>query len=100
MPVDIVIGGPGLEELFLQDSERLLVGGVSVLVPTAEHLIVMKLLAGRSNDLLDAAAMARANEVDFDTVEQLATLIADSIGEHDILSALAMLRRSLAKGEP
>jgi hypothetical protein len=34
MPVDIVLGGPGLEELFLQDSERLLLGGVSVLVPT------------------------------------------------------------------
>jgi hypothetical protein len=28
MPVDLVIGGPGLEELFLQDSERLLVGDV------------------------------------------------------------------------
>jgi hypothetical protein len=30
----------------------------------------------------------------------LATLIADSIGEHDILAALAKLRRRLAKDEP
>jgi hypothetical protein len=97
MPVDLVIGGPGLEELFLQDSERLVVGGVSVLVPSAEHLIVMKLLAGRPHDLLDAVAMARANDVDMDGLEQLATVIADSIGEHDILTALDQLRRSLAK---
>jgi hypothetical protein len=97
MPVDLVIGGPGLEELFLQDSERLLVADVPVFVPSAEHLIVMKLLAGRPNDLLDATAMARANDVDMDGLEQLATLIADSIGEHDILTTLAQLRRSLTK---
>jgi hypothetical protein len=97
MPVDLVIGGPGLEELFLQDCERLRVGDVSVLVPSAEHLIIMKLLAGRPHDLLDATAMACANDVDMDALEQLATLIADSIGEHDILTALAQLRRSLAR---
>jgi hypothetical protein len=100
MPIDLVIGGPGLEELFLQDSERLLVGDVSVPVPSAEHLVVMKLLAGRPNDLLDATAMARANDVDMDGLEQLATLIADSIGEDDILSSLTQLRRSLAKRRP
>jgi hypothetical protein len=97
MPIDLVIGGPGLEELFLQDSERLLVGDVSVPVPSVEHLIVMKLLAGRPNDLLDATAMARANDVDMEELEQLATLIADSIGEDDILSSLTQLRRGLAK---
>jgi hypothetical protein len=100
MPIDLVIGGPGLEELFLQDSERLLVGDVSVPVPSVEHLVVMKLLAGRPNDLLDATAMARANDVDMDGLEQLATLIADSIGEDDILSSLTQLRRSLAKRRP
>jgi predicted nucleotidyltransferase len=97
MPVDIVLGGPGLEELFLQESERLLVGDVSVPVPSVEHLIVMKLLAGRPNDLIDAAAMARGNEVDLDAIEQLATLIADSIGEGDILTTFAQLRRDLVK---
>jgi hypothetical protein len=97
MPVDLVIGGPGLEEMFLQDSERLRVGDVSLLVPRVEHLIVMKLLAGRPLDLLDATAMARANDVDMDGLEHLAILIADSIGENDILTTLAQLRRNLAK---
>jgi hypothetical protein len=97
MAVDLVIGGPGLEELFLQDSERLLVAGVSVLVPSVEHLIVMKLLAGRPNDLVDCTAMVRANDVDMTGIEQLATVIADAIGEHDILTALARLQRSLSK---
>jgi hypothetical protein len=97
MPVDVVIGGPGLEELFHETSERLLIGDVLVPVPTVEHLIVMKLLAGRPHDLLDAEAMARANEVDLDGVEELASAIAESIGEHDILTALARLRRAVSQ---
>lgn len=97
MPVDLVLGGPGLEELFLHASERMDVGGVIVPVATAEHLIVMKLLAARPKDLEDALAMARAAEVDLDAIEQLATLLADDLGEHDILAALAELRRKLAK---
>lgn len=96
MPVDVVIGGPGLEELFHEASERLLIGDVLVPVPTAEHVIVMKLLAGRPHDLIDAEAVARTNEVDLDGVEELAGAIAESIGEHDILAALARLRRALA----
>lgn len=97
MAVDLVLGGPGLEELFFADSERLMVAGVSVPVPSVEHLIVMKLLAGRPNDLVDATAMVRANDVDMIALEQLATVIADAIGEHDILTALAQLRRGSTK---
>lgn len=93
MPVDLVIGGPGLEEIFLAACEPLVVGDASVLVPSAEHLILMKLLAARPHDLLDAAAIARANDVDFEAVEALASVIADAIGEHDILTHLAQLRR-------
>lgn len=97
MPVDLVLAGPGLEEMLWQDSERLSIGGVLVHVPIAEHLIVTKLLAGRPNDFVDAVAMARANDVDFDAIEQLVTLIADSLGENDVVEALAELHRRLAK---
>jgi hypothetical protein len=97
MPVDLVFGGPGLEALILHASERLDLDGVLVPVPTAEHLILLKLFAGRPKDFEDAAAMARANDVDFDAIELLAKAIADDLGEHDILAALAQLRRTLAK---
>lgn len=42
MPVDIVLGGPGLEEYFLSRSEPLTIGGRVVRVPLAEDLVVMK----------------------------------------------------------
>jgi hypothetical protein len=98
VPVDVVLGESPLEELFLQASEQVDVGeGVIVPVATAEHLIVMKLLAGRPKDLDDSTAIARANEVDFAEVELLADALAEGLGEHDILAALAELRRRLAR---
>jgi hypothetical protein len=97
MPVDVVIGGAGLEQLFLQHSETLLLEGVRVPVPTAEHLVVMKLLAGRPQDLDDAAAMARVG-IDFEAVEDLASAIAEGLGEADILHALADLHRRMIPG--
>jgi hypothetical protein len=98
-PVDVVLGESPLEELFLQASEHVDVGeGVIVPVATAEHLIVMKVLAGRPKDLDDATAIARANDVDLAEIEQLADALADALGEHDILTALAEVRRRLARG--
>lgn len=45
MPVDVVLAGPGLEELFLRRRRRHRRGGVSIPVASPEDLIVMKLLA-------------------------------------------------------
>lgn len=72
MPVDVVLGGPGLEELFLSSSETVSLAGVEIPVPTADHLVVMKLLAGRPRDLEDATAIARAGPVDLVGVAGLA----------------------------
>jgi hypothetical protein len=94
MPVDVVVGSAGLEQLFLQHSEAIVLDGVSVPVPLAEHLVVMKLLAGRPPDLEDATAMARVG-VDLDAVEALASTIAEGLGEDDILQALKELHRRL-----
>lgn len=94
MPVDVVVGSAGLEQLFLQHSEVIVLDGVRVPVPLAEHLVVMKLLAGRPTDLEDATSMARVG-VDLDAVEALASTIAEGLGEDDILQALKELRRRL-----
>ncbi|MEM6992878.1 MAG: nucleotidyl transferase AbiEii/AbiGii toxin family protein [Myxococcota bacterium] len=96
MPVDVVLGGPGLEEVFLQAAEEVSLGDLRIPVATAEHLIVMKLLAARPKDMQDAVAIASVAEADLTEVEALVEAIAAGLGEDDIRIALAELRRQLA----
>jgi hypothetical protein len=44
-PVDIVLGGPGLEERFASAAERMKVGRLLVPVAATTHLVVMKVLS-------------------------------------------------------
>jgi len=97
-PVDVVLGGAGLEAHFLAECEILDIEGVLVPTPSAEHLLVMKLLAGRDRDLEDAAAIVRAARPDLASVEALVSEIAAAIGEDDALRALAALKRMLSRG--
>jgi hypothetical protein len=93
MPVDVVIGGPGLEQLFLDAAEPVSLDDLVVPVASAAHLVVMKLLAGRPKDLDDAEAMVRAATMDLDEIEPLVEAIAEGLGEDDIRRALASVRR-------
>jgi hypothetical protein len=61
-PVDIVLGGPGLEELFASAAKKVKVGRLQVPVPTATHLVVMRVLAGRPKDI-DGRFFRRAAHV-------------------------------------
>jgi len=92
VPVDIVLGGPGLEELFLEHAEVHQIGPVGVRVAAPEHLVLMKLLAGRDKDLEDAEAVTRAAPVDLLRLEPLIQHIAEALGEDDILDNLERLR--------
>lgn len=56
-PVDVVIGGSGLEEQFLSRARRIELGGVIVPVISPEDLIVSKILAGRPKDLEDVVGV-------------------------------------------
>ncbi len=55
--VDVVLGGPGLEELIAKQAKIRKLGSVSVPLLRIEHLIVLKVLAGRPQDLADVAAL-------------------------------------------
>ena len=74
IPVDIVLGGPGLEELFAQRARPMDVGGVSVPVASAEDLIVMKVLAGRPKDIEDVVAVLTAQGARLDLVQVRETI--------------------------
>ncbi len=96
MPVDVVLGTPGIEEHFLARAEVLLVGTTKVPTPLAEDLVVMKLLAGRENDLEDAKALVKAG-ASLDDITSMVEAIAEGLGEDDILDALAELRRRVSR---
>ena len=59
LPLDIVLAGPGLEELFLERAVEVTVEGVTVPVISPEDLIVAKILAGRPKDLEDVRGILR-----------------------------------------
>ncbi len=92
MPVDLVLGGPGLEEHFLSRCESLSMGGREVRVPVAEDLVLMKLLAARPQDLDDATALVKAG-ADLSEVEPMVEAVAEGLGEDDIRQALAEVKR-------
>jgi hypothetical protein len=74
MPADVVLAGPGLEERFLARAQARTIEDVVVPVASAADLVVMKVLAGRPQDLDDAIAVLRAQGDGLDAVQARATL--------------------------
>ncbi len=94
LPVDVVLGGPGLEEHFAAHAERLRVGRLTIPVATPTHLVVMKVLAGRPKDLEDAAALLALHDaIDDREVDSLVRMLADALGEGDVIERLTAVRR-------
>ncbi|MCA9574114.1 MAG: DUF6036 family nucleotidyltransferase [Polyangiales bacterium] len=96
MPVDVVLGGPGIEEHFLSRVDVLLLGEVEVPTPCAEDLVVMKLLAGRGQDLEDAKALVKTG-ADLGEIRSMIEAIAEGLGEDDVLASFDELRRRLSR---
>lgn len=89
IPVDVVLAGPGLEELFFARVEERAIGGVRVPVAAAEDLIAMKVLAGRPRDLDDVLAIlrARAPALDLDRVRETLELLEKALDQADLRPA-------------
>lgn len=90
MPVDIVLAGPGLEELFLERAEFHDLEGLRVPVARAEDIVVMKILAERPKDLEDVAAILAAHPgaLDLGLVRSTLRLLEEALGQSDLLPAL------------
>jgi hypothetical protein len=86
LPADIVLGGPGLEELFLSRASKRNVGGAKVPVVAAEDLIVMKILAGRDKDKEDVRAVLRAGQgsLDLDATRATLEMLEEALGQSDL----------------
>jgi hypothetical protein len=90
IPVDVVLAGPGLEELFLSRVEPRLVGGVSIPVASAEDLVTMKILAGRAKDLEDALIVVRTRgpALDVSRIRETVRLLEQALDRADLLPEL------------
>jgi hypothetical protein len=93
LAVDIVLGGPGLEELFLSRAQRHDMGGIEVPVAAAEDIIVMKVLSGRPKDSEDILSILRAQSgvLDLEHVRAMLSLVEDALGQSGFLPAFEAL---------
>jgi hypothetical protein len=96
MPVDVVLAGPGLEELFLKRRRRRTIDGVSVPVASPEDMVVMKVLAGRGKDEDDAVAiLAAQRRLKLERVRQTLATLERALDQSDLRPRFeALLRRA------
>jgi hypothetical protein len=93
VPADVVLGGPGLEDLFLSRATMRDVGGTRVPVVSPEDLIVMKVLAGREKDREDVRAVLRNTKtaVDTDAVRETLRMLEEALDQSDLVPLLEEL---------
>jgi hypothetical protein len=99
LPLDVVIAGTSLERRFMTRATVRSVEGVSVPVARPEDLVAMKVLAGRTKDLDDAAAVVAANpDLDSALVKTTLRELDAALDRHDLLptfeNLLARTRRA------
>lgn len=87
LPLDVVLAGPGLEELFLSRAVPVRVGTVTVPVISPEDLIVTKVLAGRAKDLDDVAGILRERlqQLDLELIRSTLRLLEEALSQSDFL---------------
>jgi len=85
MPIDIVLAGPGLEELFFKRRRRRTVDGVPVPVASPEDVVVMKVLAGRGKDEDDVVAILAARpKLNLGRVRKTVDALERALNQHDL----------------
>jgi hypothetical protein len=99
VPADLVLAGPGLEDMFLERAVLRDLGGVRVPVARAEDLIVMKILAGRDKDFEDVMAIVAAlgAELDEKEIARMLGMVERALGQSDLVPTWKRLRAALAK---
>lgn len=90
IPLDLVLAGPGPEQLFLARAEPRSIEGVTVPVAAAEDLIAMKVLAGRAKDLEDVVAIVAAHPSDLHLEITRGTLaiLEQALDRRDLIACL------------
>ncbi len=89
LALDLVLSGPGLEDLFLDRVVHVDVAGTRVPFISPEDLIATKILAGRSKDIEDVRGVLseRGDRLDIDRILETLTLLDQALGQSDLRSA-------------
>ncbi len=85
LPVDLVLAGPGLEQLFLDRARSERIGRVEIPILAPEHLVVTKILAGRPKDLEDVRELLAMRAIDRAEIEALLSELEEALGQSDLL---------------
>lgn len=99
LPLDVVLGGPGLEDLFASRAVPVDIGPASVPVICAEDFVATKILAGRPKDLDDVAGVLRErlDRLDLELIRGTLKLLEGALGQSDLIplfeQAIASARR-------
>ena len=95
LPLDIVLAGPGLEELFLSRAVPVAMGDTVIPVISPEDLIATKILAGRPKDIEDVRGILRErlSTLDLESIRSTLTLLEEALGQSDLRP---ILERELA----
>jgi len=90
LALDVVLAGPGLEDLFLERAIPIDVGGTVVPFISPEDLIVTKVLAGRVKDIEDVRGVLseRGATLDIDGIRTTLRLLEDALGQSDLTPVL------------
>ena len=95
MPMDVVLAGPGLEELFLSRAVPVTIGSLVVPVISPEDLVATKILAGRPKDIEDVRGILRErlSTLDLESIRSTLALLEEALGQSDLRP---ILERELA----
>ncbi len=95
IPFDLAIGVSGFEQQIVQRATLEQTGSLKLLVATAEDLILMKLLAGRSQDNQDINGILAVHrkDLDWDYCLGVAGQLQEALGM-DIVDRMNQLRES------
>jgi hypothetical protein len=101
VPVDIVLAGPGIEDLFFEGARPTMIGNTAVPVARAEDVVTMKILAGRPKDIEDCTAIIAAGGEQFDDrrTRGLLEVIEQALAQSDLVPAFeeCLERAALAR---
>jgi len=97
IPVDIVLAGLPFETGIIAGARPQTLGGVTVLLPRPEDVIIMKSVAGRPHDIADIEGIATVqSHLDWAYISQWAGEFAAVLDRSEIVDIVARLRAASA----
>lgn len=96
LPIDLVLAGPGLEQLFLDEVHIEKIARRAIPFLSIENLIVTKLLAARPKDLEDVRELLarRGKTLDHARIEEVLAELQAALDQRDLLPQYRRLRVS------